>query len=862
MLDAAFTPQTIRLADHRPPDFLIPDVALDFQLDPAETIVTATLTVVRRGAHAHSLRLLGDELDLISVAMNGSVLPQSRYTVSPAVLVIEDVPDRCEISLVTRIRPAANSKLMGLYVSGGSFCTQCEAEGFRRITYFLDRPDILSSYTVRLSADKAAYPVLLANGNHSGAGDLPDGRHWAAWADPHPKPCYLFALVAGNLAAFSDQFVTLSGRTVALNIWVSEADLPRCAHAMASLKASMAWDEEKFGREYDLDVFNIVAVHDFNFGAMENKGLNIFNARYILADAETATDADFDGIEAVVAHEYFHNWTGNRITCRDWFQLSLKEGLTVFRDQEFSADMGSRAVKRIEDVRVLRAAQFPEDASPLAHPVRPESYIEISNFYTATVYNKGAEVIRMMATLLGPEKFRHGMDLYFARHDGQAVTCEDFVACMEAAGAIDLGQFRLWYAQAGTPRVAVQLDHDDEAKSATLTFTQHVPDTPGQSGKQPMYIPVRLALFGHASGAALTGEQRIDLQAAKTVVTFRDLPERPVASLLRGFSAPVILERADTAADLAALAACDDDPFCRYEAMQNLALSVLQDKVRTKSTDVDPLLLTAFARTLDSALDSALIAEALLLPSEAYIGDQMAMVDVDGIHATRQAFRRTLGVQLRQKWWDVYHASASGVYERTPQAKGRRKLRNLALQYVMADDNHEATALCYLHYTDATNMTDRLAALVALANSNAVERVDALADFYHRYQSDPLVIDKWFSLQAQSVRTDTVSRVMDLSRHPDFTIANPNRVRALVGGFGVNQVRFHDASGAGYDFLAEQVLSVDKLNPQTAARLVTPLGRWRRFDAGRAQLMRRQLERIVGSNGLSKDLYELASKSL
>ncbi len=862
MHDTGLAPQTVHLTDYQPPDFIIPQVRLVFDLGPDITTIVATLAVERKGGHARDLVLDGDELELVSIVLNGKALAATDYELTPVALRLPDVPDIFNLVITTRVRPSENSKLMGLYVSDGSFCTQCEAQGFRRITYFPDRPDILSRYVVQLVADKSTCPVLLANGNLESQGDLPDNRHFAVWTDPFLKPCYLFALVAGNLSAFSDSFITMTGRTVALNIWVAETDLPRCAHAMASLKASMTWDEEKFGREYDLDVFNIVAVHDFNFGAMENKGLNIFNAKYILADAETATDADFDAVEAVVAHEYFHNWTGNRITCRDWFQLSLKEGLTVFRDQEFSSDMGSRAVKRIEDVRVLRAAQFPEDASPLAHPIRPESYIEISNFYTATVYNKGAEVIRMMATLLGPDRFRRAMDLYFERHDSQAVTCEDFVTCMEDGGGLDLAHFRLWYSQAGTPRVKCTLSHDAVAKTATLTLSQQVPETPGQASKKPMHIPVRLALFGRASGVPLVDDHIVELHDAETTLTFKNIREMPVASLLRGFSAPVIIERADNREDLAALAAFDDDPFSRYEAMQNLALSALQEQIRSKTTALDPLLVQAFVKTMTSNMDSALVAEALLLPSEAYIGDQMSTVDVDAIHLVRQAFRAKLSTDLRQRWWDIYHAAAADSHERTPAAKGARKLRNLALHYLMARDDHEATALCYLHYTDATNMTDRLAALSALTNSNAVERLDALADFYQRYKSDPTILDKWFSLQATSVRADTLSRVMDLTTHADFTIANPNRVRSLIGGFGVNQVRFHDASGAGYEYLAEQVLSVDKLNPQTAARLVTPLGRWRRFDAGRAQLMRKQLERIVGSNGLSKDLYELASKSL
>jgi aminopeptidase N len=862
MLDAAFTPQTVLLAQYQPPDWSIVSVHLDFDLQETATLVTATLVLKRNHEHITELRLDGDALETVSIAVDGEILLPARYTMTPEKLTLFDVPSAFTLKIVTRLDPSANKKLMGLYMSGGNFCTQCEAEGFRRITWFLDRPDVMSRYTVRIRADKKQFPVLLANGNQTGKGDLPEGRHWAEWTDPHPKPSYLFALVAGNLSAFSEKFTTMSGKQVYLNIWVAEADLPRCAHAMSSLVSSMRWDEEKFGREYDLDVFNIVAVHDFNFGAMENKGLNIFNAKYILADAETATDMDFDAVEAVVAHEYFHNWTGNRITCRDWFQLSLKEGLTVFRDQEFSADMGSRAVKRIEDVRVLRAAQFPEDAGPLAHPIRPESYIEISNFYTPTIYNKGAEVIRMMHSLLGAEKFRVAMDLYFSRHDGQAVTCEDFVRCMEEGGGIDLSQFRLWYSQAGTPRVKLEKHHDTASGKLTITLTQHLLDTPGQTHKKPMHIPLMISLYGEQSGQRLVQEALLELRQDRTEFVFENITEKPVISAGRGFTAPIILERDDTRQEQAALAAFDEDPFSRYEALQNLALSAMQEQILHKSDTVDPLLVKAFRNTLTAKLDAAFTAEALLLPSEAYIGDNMAVVDVDGIHRVRQLFRQQLSQSLRDQWWEIYHAGEASVYARTPQAKGTRKLRNLALQYLMAGDDHDATAVCYLHYMDATNMTDRLAALTALANSQAVERDEALAHFYARYKSDPLVIDKWFSLQATSVRRDTLGKVISLAEHADYTVANPNRVRALVGGFGVNQVRFHEADGAGYAFVADQVLTVDKINPQTAARLVTPLGRWRRFDKSRARLMKQQLERIAQSNGLSKDLFEMVSKSL
>ncbi len=860
MLDAALTPTLIHAADYAPPLFLIPSVRLRFELGAEFTLVTAQLRIVRNGNHMSALKLDGDDVHLVRVQLDGAILESAHYKVTPHGLEILDVPDAFDLEIVTRLNPAANTKLMGLYRSDSIFCTQCEAEGFRRITYFIDRPDVLSRYHVRLEANKIECPVLLSNGNLTAQGDLSDGAHFAEWTDPFPKPSYLFALVAGDLSALSDTFTTCSGRLVALNVWVAASDVPRCNHAMAALKASMLWDEINYGCEYDLDVFNIVAVHDFNFGAMENKGLNIFNAKYILADPDTATDFDYDGVEAVVAHEYFHNWTGNRITCRDWFQLSLKEGLTVYRDQEFSADQSSRALRRIETVRALRSGQFPEDAGPLAHPVRPDSYIEISNFYTATVYNKGAEVIRMLATLLGKGAYRAATDLYFERHDGAAVTCEDFVLCMEAASGRDLNQFRLWYAQAGTPQVKVSQNHADGI--FTLKFTQAIPATPGQPTKLPMHIPIAVALYDSAAGSEIIAPHIVELRDAETTVTYPYAGAPPVASLLRNFTAPIIIERDVSPSALALLAACDSDPFARYEALQSLGLNNILNCVRTKSNAVDPLLVDAFRAALTGDLDPALVAEALVLPTESYIGDQMATIDVDGIHGARQHFRKYLASSLKNEFWNIYHCTANANFTLDPAAKSNRKLHNLALQYLMADADDEATAIAFLHYTDADNMTNRIAALAALCNSNAVERIEALKDFHTRYAHDPLVLDKWFSLQAMSSRADTLGAVKELSMRADFSLSNPNRVRALVGGFGSNQVRFHEASGDGYAFLASLVLSVDKINPQTAARLITPLGRWRRFDAGRAQLMRQQLEKIISVNSLSKDVYEIASKSL
>jgi aminopeptidase N len=843
----AAPPAAIRREDYRPPDWLVPEIDLDFDLDPERTRVRARLSVTRNGGHDRPLKLDAEALTLIEVKVDGRA---AEHSYADCVLTIPLAGEAATVETLVEIAPRANTQLMGLYESGGILCTQCEAEGFRRITPFLDRPDVLTRYSVRMTAPKAAYPVLLSNGDPVGSGEAEGGRHWAEWRDPFPKPCYLFALVAGDLVANRDSFTTRSGREVALGIWVREADLPRTAHAMASLKAAMKWDEEVYGREYDLDVFNIVAVSDFNFGAMENKGLNIFNSRYVLADAETATDADFDAIAGVVAHEYFHNWSGDRVTCRDWFQLSLKEGFTVFRDQQFSADQGSRAVKRIEDVRMLRTAQFPEDAGPLAHPVRPESYMEIANFYTATVYNKGAELIRMMHTLLGPEKFRAGTDLYFERHDGEAATCEDFVRAMEEASGADLSHFRLWYSQAGTPKVRAELD------GARLRLSQEVPPTPGQPVKQPMPIPLKLALFAR-DGAKLDDRLFVLDQAEAEVA----LPGPGILSINRGFSAPVIVESNRTSADLAFLSAQDDDPFARYEATQQLMLDTL---LRAIAGEADhEAVVTAVRETLaDPDLDPAFVAEAVLLPTEAFIGDHMAEVDPEAIQAARETLRAELGRSLESAWRAAYAANRANRYEYSPAAKGARRLRSVALGYLMASGAGDAPRLADAQFTAADNMTDRLGALSALANSEAPERQGALARFYDLYREDALVLDKWFTVQALSNRDDALDSVEALAKHPDFSLANPNRMRSLVGAFGANQRAFHDASGRGYRFLADMILAVDKLNPQTAAKLVPPLGRWRRFGPARQALMKAELQRIVATPGLSKDVMEQASKSL
>ena len=855
---APTAPAAIRREDYRPPDWLVPEVALDFALDPAATRVKATLTVERNGAHDRPLRLDGDELTPVAVRVDGV---DSAWRMDGPVLVIDIVGDRAIVETEVALAPLANSKLMGLYASGGLLCTQCEAEGFRRITFFPDRPDVLSRYTVRMEADRPRFPVLLANGNPLASGEAEGGRHWATWEDPFPKPCYLFALVAGDLAVNRDHFTTASGRAVELGIWVAEGDLPKTAHAMQALKDSMAWDEREYGREYDLDRFNIVAVADFNFGAMENKGLNIFNSRYILADRETASDADFDAIAAVVAHEYFHNWSGNRVTCRDWFQLSLKEGLTVFRDQQFSAAMGSEAVQRIDQVRMLRAAQFPEDAGPLAHPVRPDSYLEITNFYTATVYNKGAEVIRMLRTMLGAEGYRRGTDLYFERHDGQAVTCEDFVRAMEAANDADLTQFRLWYSQAGTPRVAARVEAADGGVS--LHLAQDVPATPGQAAKSPMVIPLRVALIGAESGREVAAERTVLLREAMQVERFEAVDEPVLLSINRGFSAPVIVEAERRPGEIEALAVSDGDSFARYEAMQELMLRDVLAAVGGAPVEAGPVIAAIKATLGSNALDAAFKADAIALPSESMIADRLAVSDPARIHEVRDAFRAAIGTALRGELEAGYaaasHADADSL---SGEAKGLRRLRGATLGLIGAGDAARGRELAKAQYDAARTMTDRQGALGVLTMLGGAEAESALADFYDRFRGDALVIDKWFAIQASMPRDDTLATVERLQAHPDFTLANPNRVRALAGSFAGTPFAFHRADGNGYRWLAEMIIALDAINPQTAARFVPALGRWRRVEAGRAALMRGALEQVMATPGLSTDVFEQVSKSL
>ncbi len=861
-LEAAAPPVTIRREDYRPPAWLVPEVSLDFALGLDATMVIARLSVRRNPETDQKtpIRLNGDGIAARSVMVDGR--ESNAWRMDGQDLLIDLDGDAHEITVETALNPAANSQLMGLYASGGMLCTQCEAEGFRRITFFPDRPDVLSIYRVRLSGDKAAFPVLLSNGNCTATGESEHGSHWAEWHDPWPKPAYLFAAVAGQLVANSGSFTTMSGRNVTLNIWVRSGDESRTHHAMASLIASMKWDEEAFGREYDLDLFNIVAVSDFNMGAMENKGLNVFNTRYVLADPETATDADYDAIEAVIGHEYFHNWSGNRVTCRDWFQLSLKEGFTVLRDQMFSAAMGSEAVKRIEDVRVLRSAQFPEDSGPLAHPIRPDAFQEISNFYTATVYNKGAEVIRMLRTIAGPERFRAGTDLYFARHDGEAATCEDFVKAIEDGAGLDLTQFRRWYSQAGTPHVTARLSH--AAGEVTLHLKQTLPSTPGQPNKLPVPIPLRLALFDRASGKH-AGEQLVVLDKAEDTLRFPGFAAAPVLSINRGFSAPVAIDAGQSAADLVFLAARDDDPFARYEAMQGLVVQHLIAAVTSGAPDPagrEAIGAALAAVIADPALDDLMRGELMILPAEAYLAEQLAIADPGAIHAQREGLKAWLGAALADQLAVLHDRASAMPYARDAAARGARKLKTQALVYLAAGTPAEAARRAALQYEGADNMTDRQGALMVLCGLDCPQRKPALADFHDRHRGNALVIDKWFTLQAGSLHHDVLGHLKALAGHPDFTMANPNRVRALWMAMAVNPKAFHDASGEGYRLIADLILALDPVNAQTAARFVPPLGRWRRIEAGRSGMMRAELERIAACPDLSRDTREQVSKSL
>lgn len=872
------TPKTTYLSDYRPPEYLIDQVDLRFYLDEAETRVHSILSMQRNPAAENagqSLRLQGEQLELLSITLNGDELKADAYTLDEEGVTIHQVPERFTLESSVRIKPQENTALEGLYQSGSMFCTQCEAEGFRKITWFLDRPDVMSRFTTTIVADRERYPVLLSNGNLIDQELLEDGRHKVTWEDPFAKPAYLFALVAGDLRFIEDRFTTASGRDVDLRIYVESENIDKCDHAMESLKNSMAWDEQQYGREYDLDIFMIVAVNDFNMGAMENKGLNIFNSKYVLARPDTATDRDFQGIEGVIGHEYFHNWTGNRITCRDWFQLSLKEGLTVFRDQEFSADMGSRGVKRIEDVRLLRAHQFAEDAGPMAHPIRPDSYIEINNFYTLTVYEKGAEVVRMQHNLLGAETYRKAMDLYFQRHDGQAVTTDDFVRCMADASGIDLAQFKRWYTQAGTPELQITGEYDATARSFTLTVQQRCPPTPGQDEKSPLHIPLAMGLLDQrgddlplrleGEAGPVSGSRILSLHRETERFTFVDIPGAPVPSLLRGFSAPVKLRYDYSDSELMFLMARDNDGFNRWDAAQTLMQRIILQRVARPEAPLPDGFVDAVRSALtDSVSDKALLTEVLTLPAESYLGDQMEQVDVVGIHTAREGLKSQLAAALRSDFMAVYEVNREqGDYQPDPISIGRRSLRNLCLSYLMQLDDAEVRQLCIDQYNAGHNMTDVMAAISLLADRSGTESEQALIDFQQRWKDDPLVLDKWFTVQAISKRPDALEQVKRLMQHPAFSITNPNKVRALVGAFcSGNVIHFHAADGEGYAFLADRVLELDAINPQVAARMLRIMSRWRRYDPSRQSLMKHQFQRIVNSDGISKDLFEIASKSL
>ncbi|MGR4864531.1 aminopeptidase N [Caulobacter sp. LARHSG274] len=858
------TPQPVRLSDYRPFPFQIETTALAFQLEPAATRVRATLAIRRSGAAAEPLFLHGERLKLISAAIDGEVLGANQYSLDGEGLTIHQVPDAFTLTTEVEIDPSANKALMGLYISGGRFCTQCEAEGFRTITFFPDRPDVLSRYTVRIEADQR-FAHLLSNGNLVESGELDDGRHFAVWNDPFPKPAYLFALVAGELDVLEDRFTTMSGREVALKVFVDPGQAPRAAYALDSLKRAMKWDEEAFGREYDLDLFMIVAVRDFNFGAMENKGLNIFNSSLLLAAPETATDQDYERIESVVAHEYFHNWTGNRITCRDWFQLCLKEGLTVFRDQSFSADMRGEAVQRIKDVKALRARQFAEDAGPLAHPVRPSSYLKIDNFYTATIYEKGAELIRMLKTLLGAEIFRQSLDLYFARHDGEATTVEAFIACFADASGRDMGDFFTWYEQAGTPTVSLAHAYDEAAQALEITLAQSTAPTPGQSNKQALPIPVTIGLLD-VEGQALRDSEVVLLDGPSKTVRWDGVAKTPVISALRGFSAPVNLSTDARPADRYIQFAADADLFNRWEAGQTLARALILGRTAGVPDEVgEERYADALGRALvDDASDPAFKALLLPLPSEGDLSLAVDPVDPAAIHAARDHLKARIAVHLGDLLRRL-HGDLQGDGEFSPDARaaGRRALRNGCCDLLAADPHAVNVDRVVGHFQSAANMTDAMGGLSALVQIGGPPAEEALAAFHARWREEPLVLDKWFAVQARDPGEGAIGRILALTAHPDFDAGNPNRLRALVQGFSSgNPAQFHDESGAGYRFLADQILAVDGFNPMTAARLVEPLGGWRRYIPALGERMREQLQRIAGHAGLSKNVLELVSRAL
>jgi len=866
----------IRRQDYTAPTFLIETVNLHFHIVEEETVVTSILSVRRESfsSSTKDLVLNGEGLTLISVFINDTPLTQSQYNVTDHTLALFNVPDAFTLKTTVRIYPGKNTALSGLYKSAQHFCTQCEAEGFRRITYFLDRPDVLSLYTTTIVADRKRYPHLLSNGNLLRSELLADGYHAVTWVDPFKKPCYLFALVAGDFDLVNDTFETCSKRKVDLRLYVEKGLSDQTSHAMHALKAAMRWDEERYHREYDLDLYMIVAIGDFNMGAMENKGLNIFNTKYILAKPETATDDDYIHIASVIAHEYFHNWSGNRVTCRDWFQLSLKEGLTIFRDQSFTEDTISKAVMRIWDVKALREVQFPEDAGPTAHSVRPDSYIEINNFYTATIYNKGAEVLRMLRTIVGDQVYYDAMDQYFLCFDGQAVTIDDYIEVMQIASGKELTQFKRWYSEAGTPLVNIQGAYHEKTHCFRLTCTQSCPPTPDQPSKLPLHIPIRMSLFNQQGKKLFIkpGESEclIQLTDSQEVVEFNDIDTRPIPSLLRGFSAPIKLNYAYTDDELLLLSSCDDDPFSRYEALQQYLLRLLQAFIRSHQMKepyvMNEQCLTFFSQLLTQhATDPFFVSELLQLPSEKYIGEQMHVIDVDAIHAVREVMLLTLSTKLNPLWEELYYKYDNEVkiFQFSANHIGKRQFKNACFSYLLCQAKYVDLAMKQFKHSFKKNMTDQLAALNALSHFDVPEREMVLQQFYDAWSQDALVMDKWFSIQAMAKRKNVVDDVQRLISHPLFDLKNPNKVYALIGAFGHRNITgFHNITGSGYELVCAVTLELDHFNPQIAARMVTPLLNWRRYDPIRQQLMQNQLELILQRNKLSKDLYELVSKSL
>lgn len=874
-------PRTIFLKDYQPPVYFIDHVNLHFELHETKTVVTSSLKVRLNPDNKQTdktLVLNGQNLELLSIKIDGDEL--FAYDCGEETLTIKNVPVSCELEIKTQINPEENKALEGLYLSSGMFCTQCEAQGYRRITYFPDRPDVMSRYDVTLVGDKKKYPVLLSNGNLIDLGDEGNGKHWATWQDPSLKPSYLFAVVAGDLFVKEDKYTTLSGREVLLQVFVEHENSHKCDHALMSLKQAMKWDEDTYGREYDLDIYMIVAVNDFNMGAMENKGLNVFNASCVLASPDTATDGDYYNIQSIIAHEYFHNWSGNRVTCRDWFQLSLKEGFTVFRDQEFSADLNSRAVKRIDDVNILRVHQFAQDAGPMAHPIRPDHYIEISNFYTVTVYNKGAEIVRMIRSLVGAEGFRKGTDLYFERHDGQAVTTEDFVKAIEDANDIDLSLFKNWYSQAGTPELEITTTYNKKEKTLKLDIKQSCPDTPGQKNKQPFHIPLQIGLLDkngvdvllELEGDTSTSpsiQKTLQLKSESESFTFLNIKDKPQLSLNRGFTSPVKIKQQLSNDELAFLFAHDSDEFNRWDAGQLLAMNTLQDLIgciqNNTEMKIPENVINAYRNTLmNSELDKSLIASAFSMPSESYLADQCDVVDVDAIHQAKKFMRFELAKALKYEFKTIFKNNQSDAgYLFEAEEMARRGLNHVCLSYLMCLQEKEMINTCLSQFEAANNMTDVMSALTILSHYDTASRQQVLDAFYDKWKHDAQVIEKWLAIQAASDLPDVLTRVKALMSHEAFTMTNPNKVRSLIGRFcAINIVHFHAADGSGYEFLTEQVLALDSMNPQIAARLVQNLSRWRRYDEKRQALMKQQLERILTKKNLSKDVYEIASRSL